>query len=329
MIVFSIYRWCVCERERDIYPTRSPEIACVAGAYWTGYYTSRPALKQYVRSSGAVLRRAETLLSIAQGWGATGSMRDAALSQLQVMRQAQGVTQHHDAVSGTEQQHVADDYRVQLNQGTVAADAVSTSILRQILTATGPGAQAPVLSLDPAAVASLTVGQFLPVVVYNSLAWDRQDVVNVSLNRADVIVLNGSNVRVTSQINPNANFTLDAAASKYTLFFQADVPALGFAVFFLTVNPSLAVLGRVAPAVLLPPQGPRAPLPSLATAQYNVSFGADGRLAAVTNLQSGIGATVAHDFWQYTSASQSGQNSGAYVFRPEQDNVVGIGSNSA
>jgi hypothetical protein len=37
--------------------------------------------------------------------------------RLDTMRQALGVAQHHDAVSGTEKQHVADDYTIQLQQG--------------------------------------------------------------------------------------------------------------------------------------------------------------------------------------------------------------------
>jgi hypothetical protein len=38
-------------------------------AYWTGYYTSRPALKQYIRTRAVVARTAEVLHTYAAATG--------------------------------------------------------------------------------------------------------------------------------------------------------------------------------------------------------------------------------------------------------------------
>jgi len=80
--------------------------------FWTGYFTSRPALKFYVRQTNNILQVARQLSVIS---GSKGPDVTAALGRLE---RAMGVAQHHDAVSGTEKQHVAYDYAKRLSQGT-------------------------------------------------------------------------------------------------------------------------------------------------------------------------------------------------------------------
>lgn len=58
--------------------------------YWTGYFTSRSALKRYARQQSASLNAARHVLA---AFG--GSYEDQELSQ-----RALGVSQHHDAISG-------------------------------------------------------------------------------------------------------------------------------------------------------------------------------------------------------------------------------------
>ncbi|KAF8565287.1 hypothetical protein P879_10723 [Paragonimus westermani] len=49
------------------------------------------------------------------------------------LRQAMGVMQHHDAVTGTEKQHVADDYAMTLSQGSSACQSVIAEALMNLL----------------------------------------------------------------------------------------------------------------------------------------------------------------------------------------------------
>ena len=70
-------------------------------SYWTGYLTSRPALKRMVRTSSAFLLLARQVEVFA---GATSS------NATSVLEEAVAVSQHHDAVAGTSRQHVAYDY---------------------------------------------------------------------------------------------------------------------------------------------------------------------------------------------------------------------------
>lgn len=46
------------------------------------------------------------------------------------LREAMGTLQHHDAVTGTEKQHVADDYVRLLNQAIKKAEEPITNIIK-------------------------------------------------------------------------------------------------------------------------------------------------------------------------------------------------------
>merc|ERR1711970_357283 len=79
-------------------------------AYWTGYFTSRPTLKGYVRSTNSFLQAVKQVSAL------SGSGYD---DRLEALKEAMAVAQHHDAVSGTAKQHVTDDYSLRLSQGVV------------------------------------------------------------------------------------------------------------------------------------------------------------------------------------------------------------------
>ncbi len=71
-------------------------------SFWTGYFTSRPALKYYVKQASNFLQTVRRI-------GALTNYDDKGQLQASFER-AMGVLQHHDAVSGTERQHVTNDY---------------------------------------------------------------------------------------------------------------------------------------------------------------------------------------------------------------------------
>ncbi|KAL3171334.1 hypothetical protein MRX96_013552 [Rhipicephalus microplus] len=72
-------------------------------AYWTGYYTSRPNFKYYARHANGVLQACKQLKVI-------GQLDDSA--DVDTLAKAVAVLQHHDAISGTQKQHVAEGLRV-------------------------------------------------------------------------------------------------------------------------------------------------------------------------------------------------------------------------
>lgn len=75
--------------------------------YWSGYYTSRPALKRYVRQSNVFLQQVRQIDAI---------YKSHISIDLLPMRRSIALTQHHDGVSGTSKQAVADDYTTRLDR---------------------------------------------------------------------------------------------------------------------------------------------------------------------------------------------------------------------
>ncbi|PSN38670.1 Lysosomal alpha-mannosidase [Blattella germanica] len=110
--------------EGKMYETKQDDFfpyASERGRYWTGFYTSRPALKYYERLSNNFLQVGKQLEAMTQ-------LQQVGESSLDHLREAMGVLQHHDAISGTEKQAVAEDYAKTLSiaideahQGVVSA----------------------------------------------------------------------------------------------------------------------------------------------------------------------------------------------------------------
>jgi alpha-mannosidase len=89
-------------------------------AYWSGYFTSRPALKKFARVSNVLMQQIRQIDAVFQ------SHHQA---DLDALKRAVGLVQHHDAISGTEKQAVSDDYALRLNNGVIAAEKGLNEIL--------------------------------------------------------------------------------------------------------------------------------------------------------------------------------------------------------
>lgn len=80
-----------------------------SNAYWTGYYTSRPLKKGLSREAYNVLRSAELLYSEMLIHNKSLSNTDI-FDEIMILRKAQALSLHHDAITGTEKQRVSNDY---------------------------------------------------------------------------------------------------------------------------------------------------------------------------------------------------------------------------
>jgi len=57
-------------------------------------------------------------------------LREEKWEDLSSLREAMGVMQHHDAITGTEKQHVADDYARLLHQGMLHSQETAQAALK-------------------------------------------------------------------------------------------------------------------------------------------------------------------------------------------------------
>ena len=98
--------------------------------FWTGYFTSRAAFKRFERAASSFLMAARQIESkIAP----MHSNQTITTDQLFALEDALGVVQHHDAVSGTAKQHVADDYSKGLQDGLDKAARFVVERLKAIM----------------------------------------------------------------------------------------------------------------------------------------------------------------------------------------------------
>ena len=86
--------------------------------YWSGFYSSRPAFKKQVRDASAAWGAHSKLLARkAIDLGTKDNEIDSILKAHHSLLDGLGVSQHHDAITGTAKQYVTNDYSVRLWKG--------------------------------------------------------------------------------------------------------------------------------------------------------------------------------------------------------------------
>jgi len=311
-------------------------------ACWTGYFTSRPALKGYVRDTSSIMQASKQIQFFA------APPADMSKSNyLFRLERALGVTQHHDAVSGTSKQHVAYDYARRLAWGREDA-AAGNALALQALTKFKAGAFATCdlanATICPA-LENPVPGQSVLVLVWNQQAQPAASMpIRVPAMLADGVasfaVSGPDGASVAAQLVPASGADLSLrvgyygapAASKLVwVAFQAPaVPALGFSAFFLTAASSAAeapaTFVSVARKLATGPKALRARDATLSNGAVTLTISAaTGMVSNYADASMNVSTPLAQTFFYYNSswggdAPNDGTNdytqpSGAYIFR--------------
>ncbi|XP_038696356.1 alpha-mannosidase At3g26720-like isoform X2 [Tripterygium wilfordii] len=308
-------------------------------AYWTGYFTSRPAFKGYVRSMSSYYLAARQLEYLK---GRSGSD-----PKMNVLADALAIAQHHDAVSGTERQHVADDYALRLSLGYVEAEklvASSLSFLTESRSSEGKGnpvttfLQCPLLNISYCSPSEeiLSGSKSLVIVIYNPLGWKREEVIRIPISTEKVVVQDSGGRLIESQLLPPSNATLrlrnkyvkghlgksPGETLKYWLAFSASIPPLGFSTYIVS-SPKQTDLGDSHSATISmihTSEGSTNDTIEVGQGSLRLIYSAnEGKLTHYRNIRSLVN-TLAEQSYGYYSGNDGTDNdpqaSGAYVFRP-------------
>ncbi|XP_075661819.1 putative alpha-mannosidase At5g13980 [Castanea sativa] len=301
-------------------------------AYWTGYFTSRPALKGYVRMMSAYYLAARQL-EFFKGRNKSGPNTD-------YLADALAIVQHHDAVSGTEMQHVADDYAKRLSIGYKEAEdvvAASLACVANLTSKTGwrpqtKFQQCPLLNISycPPSEVDLSNGKNLVIVVYNPLGWRREDVIRIPVINENVAVWDSSGKEVESQLLPLLNVSVTVrkyhvkaylgkspkTVPSYWLAFSATVPPLGFSTYIVS---SSKWAGATSVRQEYKAESRKNDTIKVGPGKLKLIYsGNQGKLAQYINSKSLVKASVQQSYSYYpgNDGSMDPQASGAYIFRP-------------
>eukprot|EP00755_Sulcionema_specki_P010240 Sspe_Gene.6786::Locus_2281_Transcript_1_1_Confidence_1.000_Length_2013::g.6786::m.6786/K01191/E3.2.1.24; alpha-mannosidase len=121
-------------RHDDIFP-----LADNAHHYWTGYFTSRPALKRQVHVASNFLNAARQLEVVSKttkeevNVPTTRPSPVVGTSWTDSLEGTVGVATHHDGMSGTEREDVSNDYELRISESHTEVEAGVALSLRKLL----------------------------------------------------------------------------------------------------------------------------------------------------------------------------------------------------
>lgn len=278
-------------------------------------------------------------------------------ANLDNLREIMGVMQHHDAVSGTEKQHVANDYTRLLQIGIEKCSENIKEALNQ-LTVDDDNSEITrdegfdsKYRFDYENCADLNISSCdiaensdkFVVTLYNPLAHSTFQYVRVPVTNGDYEVLDYRNVPVASQLVSipteirSLSFRLSNAESE-VVFLANELPPLGYKSYFVQRKPSKKIAKSIEPIVMLvtnknefmsdDPFVLRETGPFTIGNQYlNLSFDENGLLESAATEETQM--KVRQNFYLYegflgNNEEWKNRSSGAYIFRPNGTQVYDI-----
>ncbi|XP_078285445.1 lysosomal alpha-mannosidase [Rhinoraja longicauda] len=292
--------------------------------FWTGFYTSRPALKFYERMSNNFLQICNQLEVLASDQARQGPYGEG---NSFVLKRAMGVAQHHDAVSGTEKQHVADDYAKRLAQGWDSCQVLINNALSHLSRSKQDFDICTNLNISVCPRIEETSN--FTVTLYNPLARSVRTYVRLPVNGTHYIVTDPEGSSVLSQLVPVSNFTVALRQGRgfagHELVFEAWVPPLGFSTYRASRKPADSVIRRLVwPSIGFQDR----PLDAIVIENEYLRVLFDkitGLISAIENRHQNFSLPVTQGFYWYSASmgnKDSSQASGAYIFRPSHDMPV-------
>ena len=305
--------------------------------YWTGYFTSRTAFKRLERVASAFLQAVRQIDSLPPPQGGN-ELCDCAGFEIScccdpplfALEDALGVAQHHDAISGTAKQHVADDYSKRVQAGLNQASGYMANALKDVMLNTSHASSLPnlmhcqLLNETKCEVSEkATAIDDMYVIVYNPVAIERS--VNVRLpvaigDRIYHVKALGERSNSVLVVRPTLASMKDTD-TKYVLHFSTGkLPPVGAAAFLISVANESLVPALKNPAYIVHKEANSTV--SVTTDSFKVYF--DVATGAIRKIATSDVELPIEQQWGYYEPFDSridmeadpSENSGAYIFRP-------------
>ncbi|KAL0478997.1 lysosomal alpha-mannosidase [Acrasis kona] len=287
------------------YPTKTGDFFPYAdnvNSYWTGYYSSHPEMKDAVRKNEHMLRNAEVLLALAHSTTRANQQNQIYNQHLELLNQVRSVNgeiQHHDAITGTEKDHVLRSYVLGIEKSIHDANQVSTHSILHLLQK-NQTLRYNLLDASRGELFKVHSDRRNPLILFNSLGWQTQGTVRITVDRSNVKVTNDRHESIPIQVD-------DLGDSTFALYFDQVMDAISVNTVFITSSddaPSSSSSNNHKRSVL-------------SNRFYDVTLDQHDAIQSIYHKKYKLKTTLRTTYKSYESFGKAGeQASGAYIFRP-------------
>ncbi|KAK3768503.1 hypothetical protein RRG08_060865 [Elysia crispata] len=291
--------------------------------FWTGYFTSRPALKFFSRNVNSYFQSVKQMAALA------GAARNETIQkELHHLGAVVGVSEHHDAITGTSKQAVAFDYAQRLSEGITSGKVAIQSYYDLFMPLNGPTAPEQIICDNlNSSICSVTESgsQRFQVTLYNPLARPVQYATRVPVSDKAYTVSTPYGP-IQSDIFPVSEETkalipTSSQKANNELVFTASVPAVGYMSYYVETASNNDFASREA----------KFSDDTVLQGKYvSVKFDSDGRMTSMSSLASNAEVPLQQNFLYYPAhggscvSDSNQQPSGAYIFRPANNSHVKV-----
>ncbi|XP_051165377.1 lysosomal alpha-mannosidase-like [Leptopilina boulardi] len=276
-------------------------------SYWTGYYTSRPTIKFYERMGNNFLQVVKQLLVL---------NNEPNKKELNRFRRAMGILQHHDAITGTERQHVADDYSrilsISMREGNKLMANTLRNMMQKDINSEDTLEFHSCLQLNISSCKYTENNKKFVVTLYNPTSQEISIYVRIPVTGTSYRVLDYLGTKLVTQIVPVPLEVLNIPGRKsfaeYELiFFAQRIPALGYQSFYISEKTQGSEIQF------------NKSYTSISSNTWDIYVNSNGKVVVQSKTNRLL--KMLQSFHFYKDKKQNSMNSqiksGAYVFRPK------------
>ncbi|XP_017492694.1 PREDICTED: lysosomal alpha-mannosidase-like, partial [Rhagoletis zephyria] len=280
-------------------------------SYWTGYFTSRAALKLQERVGASILQTGKIVEVLSKP-------PHTFKRQLIALKEEMGIMQHHDAVAGTEKQHVSDDYSKRLTKAVSGVQQGIAQALRVLYNGTAVGGTfCPQLNASSCPITE-TAANFT-VTLINPLAME------LANQTVRFPVKEGVRYTVTDLATPSAKIpfaVVDIPEPVQKLAERKGGKSKVELVVRLPLIPPLSLVNLAVQEVVgkqeVSQKKTSAANAVLKGRHMSVHFDDKGAISKVTLADGTTSVSFKNEFHFYKGIEDRARNSGAYIFRPAE-----------
>lgn len=298
------------EKSDDFFPYASDP-----HTYWVGYFTSRPTQKRYERLGNAFLQVCKQVTAMAP------NPKQEYESHLNSLREVMGIMQHHDAITGTEKQHVADDYALMMHKALQACESNVRSIVNEMYVEKLDIRNCLYLNISACDVTE-TSGPILLVSLYNPSGQPKKQFVRVPVKTTNYDVIDSNNNEIEFQLVPIPSSVMSigerlSSATHEIVFESPDVQPMSFMHIFLVYKFNDAAKSKGILTNWVKKESREAF--SIKNDILELNFDTNGFVSGISS--EGWSEKFAQNFIWYEGANGNNyvfenRSSGAYIFRP-------------